>query len=67
MKKKLVSVLLFSAITIGLVFIQYHFMFKKASSDIGIDVKALIISIVNVFILAFVIFYTNRYGHKKRK
>ena len=63
MKKRL-SIFLFITITIGLVFMQYHFMFKTVSSDIGIDIKALIISIVNAFILAFVIFYTNMY--KKR-
>lgn len=41
-------------------------MFKTVSSDIGIDIKALIISIVNAFILAFVIFYTNMYKKKSK-
>lgn len=35
-------------------------------SDFGIDTKALSISIVNVFILAFVIFYTNMFKKKSK-
>ncbi len=65
MKKRL-SIFLFITITIGLVFIQYHFIFKTMRSDFGIDTKALSISIVNVFILAFVIFYTNMFKKKSK-